>query len=82
VGTVEQLLEDRGRSYDEPLPNHQRIAGHWSLILGHEVTAHQVALCMVAVKLARESFRHKADNCDDGEAYFRIANLIAEADLS
>ena len=77
MGTVEQLLADRGACYDAPLPNHERIAGHWSLILGHDVTAHQVALCMVAVKLARESFAHKDDNCDDGEAYFRIAKIIA-----
>ena len=82
MGTVEQLLNDRGADYDAPLPNHRRIAAIWTAILGHEVTAHQAALCMVGVKLAREAYKHKADNCDDGEAYFRIANIIAEAELN
>lgn len=77
VGTVEQLIAARGDDYSDPVSNHRRIASLWTAILGHEVTPHQVALCMVAVKLSREAFRHKDDNCDDGEAYFRIAKIIA-----
>lgn len=82
MGTVESLLSERGNDYDEPRANHSRIAAIWSAILGVEVSAHQAALCMVGVKLAREAYKHKADNCDDGEAYFRIARIIAEQDLA
>lgn len=77
MGTVGQIQSERWDDYGDPVENHQRIAGHWSLILDQRVTAHQVALCMVAVKLARETHRHKDDNCDDGGEYFDIAKKCA-----
>jgi Domain of unknown function (DUF6378) len=43
----------RQEAYGSPLVNHQRIADLWSVILGKEVQPHEVALCMVATKMAR-----------------------------
>jgi hypothetical protein len=77
---TQQLLEDRGADYGDCVENHENIAGHMSLILGIPVSARQAALCMVGVKLARESYQHKDDNCDDGEAYFHIAKVCAHAE--
>ena len=43
----------RNEAYGDPRPNHERIAGLWSVILERKVTWVQVILCMVAVKVAR-----------------------------
>lgn len=43
----------RAKDYGSAKENFERIAGHWSLILNQEVTADQVVLCMIAVKMAR-----------------------------
>ena len=47
------VIRERGRDYDHPLPNHERIAAMWTVILGATVTPLQVVQCMMAVKLAR-----------------------------
>jgi hypothetical protein len=44
---------DRRDAYGDPFVNHKRIADIWSVILDQEVSAQQVALCMVGVKIAR-----------------------------
>lgn len=68
---------DRDKNYGTPLVNHQRIAAIWSVILGKEVTPHEVALCMAGVKIARliESPFH-LDSYVDGAAYMAIAGEI------
>tara|TARA_R110002020_G_scaffold323071_3_gene538806 strand:+ start:2714 stop:3046 length:333 start_codon:yes stop_codon:yes gene_type:complete len=43
----------RAEEYGDAKSNHQRIADLWSVILGIKVTAAQVVLCMIAVKIAR-----------------------------
>lgn len=82
MGTVEALLSERQDDYGDCVETHTRMAGHISLILGVPVTARQAALCMVAVKLARESHQHKDDNCDDGGSYFEIAKKCAHAEAA
>lgn len=48
------LIEgDRAEEYGDPSVNHQRIAKLWSGVLETNVTAHQVYLCMIAVKMSR-----------------------------
>lgn len=44
---------DRERDYGPPAKNFATIAALWSQILGIEVTAQQVALCMIQLKMAR-----------------------------
>lgn len=44
---------ERQTVYGHPAENLSDTAKLWSVILGQEVTAHQVALCMTGVKLAR-----------------------------
>jgi hypothetical protein len=78
---AEQLTTaDRNKQYGEPLENHQRIAKIWSVILGAEVSASAVALCMAGVKLARLSHDYADDSFVDGCAYFAIAGEIAETE--
>ena len=47
------ITEDRNKAYGEPKENHERIARGWSLIFNFHVTAHQVALAMMWLKICR-----------------------------
>lgn len=69
---------DREKSYGTPQKNHERIAAMWSVILGHEVQPHEVALCMASLKIARliETPDH-LDSYVDGAAYLGIAGELA-----
>lgn len=52
----------------------------WSIILGHEVEPHAVALCMMALKMTR--IKHGSgsrDNFVDAAGYAGIAGALAEA---
>ena len=44
---------DRGKNYGDVCTNHERIATMWTVILGTEVRAEQVAMMMAALKIAR-----------------------------
>ena len=59
----------REENYAPPADNFRRIAQVWSGIFDHEVTAEQVALCMIGLKLSRESFKHGRDNLVDMAGY-------------
>lgn len=67
------LITERGRDYGDPGTNHRRIAALWSAYLGHHVTAHDVAICMILVKASRAKAGNRADNYDDIAAYAAIA---------
>ena len=47
------IVRDRRRTYGEPELLFQRVAERWSQVLGTNVTAAQVALCLCDLKLAR-----------------------------
>jgi hypothetical protein len=69
---------DRQDTYGTPLVNHQRIAALWSVYLEKEVKAHDVALLMALVKIARlMATPSHLDSAIDGAAYFSIAGEIA-----
>ncbi len=51
--TKATITGPRAAEYGPPDENFGRIAAMWSVILGQEVTAEQVALCMVQVKITR-----------------------------
>lgn len=63
------VSEDRQKTYGHPSKNFAETARLWSVVLGIEVTATQVALCMVQVKIAREIFSPKRDNLVDAIGY-------------
>jgi hypothetical protein len=79
VDMVKDLVEERGQHYGDPLENHQRIADLWSIYLGHTITAHDVAACMVLMKMSRMRFDplHK-DSYLDGIAYLSFAADFAD----
>lgn len=74
---IAALLEQRGRSWGNAGITHARIAQVWSGILDFEVTAGQVALMMVGLKLVRASYNpDDPDSFDDMHGYLTIAEAI------
>ena len=49
------VVEERGQSYGDAATLFNQIAKRWSLTLGVEITASQVVLCMLDLKIARLS---------------------------
>ena len=60
---------ERAANYGHPTADFWRSAKMWSVILGTTVTAEQVALCMIALKISRECNRPKRDNIVDIAGY-------------
>lgn len=68
------ILDVRGADYGDPVANHERIAALWSAFLGFEVSAHDVAVCMILVKVSRlASSPGHVDSLVDIDGYARIA---------
>ena len=73
------VVGNRQTSYGSREDNFGRIAMLWTAILGCEVAATDVALCMIAMKLAREKFTHSRDNIADVIGYaLCLADLLEE----
>lgn len=74
------IVEQRAETYGDPRPNMNRTAALWSAYLGHTVTPHDVAMCMILVKASRAKAggdaRH-GDNYVDIKGYAEIAELLA-----
>lgn len=73
----------RRTEYGAPADDFERAAYMWTGILSHKlrdgqhVTAMDIPLCMVAIKLARQSHCHKRDNLVDIAGYARTAAMVA-----
>lgn len=71
------ILAEREKSYGDPVLMHERIAEIWSGILGHEINANEVALCMIGLKLARsQNDPTHEDSLVDVAGYNEIAQMI------
>lgn len=68
----------RGNDYGSARDNMQLTADIWSAILQHKVTAEEVALCMIGVKIARELHTHKHDNLVDICGYTLVLEKLYE----
>lgn len=90
-GSREGILDEAARltagtrhcDYGHPRDDFARTALMWTGIFaqklrpGSQVTAMDIPLCMIAVKLARQAHRHKRDNLVDVAGYARTAAMIA-----
>ena len=72
------VVADRGRAYGDARQSMEAIAQRWSLTLGHPVTAAQVALCMIDLKLERLKHdpRHE-DSLLDVAGYAAVLHEIS-----
>jgi hypothetical protein len=72
--------ETRSRDYGHPFENHRRIAAMWNIqlekILKRPILPREVALMMVALKLAREINTPKRDNIVDAAGYLKCIDMI------
>ena len=75
---VSLVSGDRQNDYGHPLDDFTRAGKIWEAILGVPVSAEQVALCMVGVKIAREVNRQKIDNAVDGIGYFLTLTMVQQ----
>ena len=67
-----QRQHDYGNKYE----NHKNISDLWSAYLDKEVSAHDVAICMLLVKVARLKHRTTEDCYIDMPGYAAIAGEI------
>lgn len=69
---------DRQAAYGHPLDDFTRTAQIWAAILGAPVTAEQVGLCMIGVKLSRQCNAPKRDNMTDAAGYAATVQMCVE----
>lgn len=70
---------DRQDYYGAPEDNLGAIARLWSVLLDRDVTAEDVARCMIALKLARDCTRPKRDNAVDAAGYAELLERVRQA---
>lgn len=75
---VSLVTGNRQDDYGHPLDDFTKAGKIWEAILGIPVSAEQVALCMVGVKIAREVNRQKLDNAVDGIGYFLTLTMVQQ----
>lgn len=76
---LEAINGERARSYGDATESFGRTADLWAAVLGVPVTAEQVALCLVQLKVARlvNSPRHH-DSWVDIVGYAALGGEVAE----
>ena len=75
---IDLVNGDRARDYGTPAANFGRCAAGWSVILDHDVSAEQVALCMAFLKIARLVNGPHDDSYVDAAAYMALAAELSE----
>ena len=73
---LEAVTGKREDDYGDKLKNHQNIADLWSIYLKRKITAHDVAICMALLKIARIMNSHHEDAYVDLAGYAAIAREI------
>jgi hypothetical protein len=69
---------DRAADYGPVTDNFTMIGKLWAPILKLEsITPEQVGLCMVLLKVARQTYQAKRDNLIDGAGYFATLEKMA-----
>lgn len=69
----------RQADYSDPVKNFEHIARIASAILKKEITPEECCIIMIAVKHAREQYKHKRDNLVDLVGYQEIFHRIKES---
>ena len=70
----------RQMDYGDKYQNHNNIAKLWGAYLGYDISAHDVAICMLLLKVARLKHRATKDCYIDMAGYAAIAGEIQDKD--
>lgn len=73
---------DRQADYSDPVENFKHIAKIASAILKKDLSAKDCVVVMIAVKTAREMYKHKRDNLVDKAGYTEILHRIMEDEIN
>jgi DNA-binding protein H-NS len=66
--------EEKERMYGPIIESMEKASQLASIMTSKNITADDLYLCMVAIKLSRESYSHKEDNLLDAVAYLGALN--------
>ena len=80
--TIRILTGQRQQDYGDKVVNHRNIADLWSSYLNKKISPHDVAICMLLVKVARLKNRKTKDCYVDMAGYAAIAGEINDTDTS
>jgi len=75
---IKTVMGPRQHDYGDKYENHKNIADLWSAFLEKEISPHDVAICMMLVKVARLKHRKTEDCYVDMAGYAAIAGEIQE----
>ena len=78
LDSLAATINDRNTQYGDPADSFGRIAALWTALLGHEVTATDVARCMIALKLSRSLSATDPDSWTDIAGYAAHAAGLAQ----
>lgn len=74
---IADTIGSRNGSHGDPIENHEHISNLWSSYFGFDVSATDVAACMVLLKLSRYKVGGQdRDHWRDSMGYAEIANMI------
>ena len=76
--TINIVTGQRQDDYGDKVVNHRNIAELWSAYLDTQIAPHDVAICMLLVKVARLKNRKTEDCYIDMAGYAAIAGEIYE----
>jgi hypothetical protein len=74
--TIKVITGPREKEYGDKYTNHINISKLWSSYLDHEISPHDVAICMALVKIARLKNKRTKDCYIDIAGYAAIAAEI------
>lgn len=80
-GAKSAINGSRNHNYGPYTTEAEKVAAGWSHILGFEVPVRKVPLCMIWLKLIRESNRHGLDNLVDTAGYAALTQQIARGEV-
>ena len=80
--TINIVTGQRQEDYGDKVVNHRNIAELWSAYLDTDIAPHDVAICMLLVKVARLKNRKTKDCYVDMAVYASIAGEINDTDAS
>ena len=67
---------DRRSQYGNPKMDFERIAKISTILLGRDISAKDVVVILIAMKLSRNAYQYKRDTCVDIAGYARVLSIL------